>query len=157
MVATTADSAVAYPGTPPAELLGRVRRHLGYLARLLDARKTFDEHRRLLVAGGWLSLLAATSAPSQSRLLLDSMAPSETVRTLRFSLYGHFCFTLRGFGIVPDPVQAAGLLGLRRCRQRVPSCLTLTRALQTGHTPVSGAGFPYKYGCLMLICLPNRG
>jgi hypothetical protein len=54
--------AVAYPGTPPAELLGRVRRHLGYVAGLLDARKTLDEHRRLLVAGGWLSLLAATCA-----------------------------------------------------------------------------------------------
>ena len=54
--------AVAYPGTPPAELLGRVRRHLGYVARLLDARKTLDEHRRLLVTGGWLSLLAATCA-----------------------------------------------------------------------------------------------
>jgi transcriptional regulator with XRE-family HTH domain len=54
--------AVAYPGTPPAELLGRVRQHLGYVARLLDARKTLDEHKRLLVAGGWLSLLAATCA-----------------------------------------------------------------------------------------------
>jgi len=54
--------AVAYPGTPPAELLGRVRRHLGYVARLLDARMTLAEHRRLLVAGGWLSLLAATCA-----------------------------------------------------------------------------------------------
>lgn len=101
MVATTADSAVVYPGTPHAELLGRVRRHLGYLARLLDARKTLDEHRRLLVAGSWLSLLAATSAPSQCRLLWDSMAPAETVRTLRFSLYGHFCFTLRGLVLSP--------------------------------------------------------
>jgi transcriptional regulator with XRE-family HTH domain len=54
--------AIAYPGTPPAELLGRVRQHLGYVARLLDARKTLAEHRRLLVAGGWLSLLAATCA-----------------------------------------------------------------------------------------------
>jgi transcriptional regulator with XRE-family HTH domain len=54
--------AVAYPGTPPAELLSRVRRHLGYIAQLLDARKTLAEHRRLLVAGGWLSLLAATCA-----------------------------------------------------------------------------------------------
>jgi hypothetical protein len=54
--------AVAYPGTPPAELLGRVRQHLGYVGRLLDARKTLAEHRRLLVAGGWLSLLAATCA-----------------------------------------------------------------------------------------------
>ena len=54
--------AVAYPGTPPADLLARVRRHLGYVSQLLDARKTLDEHRRLLVAGGWLSLLAATCA-----------------------------------------------------------------------------------------------
>jgi transcriptional regulator with XRE-family HTH domain len=52
--------AVAYPGTPPGVLLARVRRHLGYVARLLDARKTLAEHRRLLAAGGWLSLLAAT-------------------------------------------------------------------------------------------------
>ncbi len=54
--------AVAYPGTPPAELLTRIRRHLGYVSGLLDARKTLTEHRRLLVTGGWLSLLAATSA-----------------------------------------------------------------------------------------------
>jgi hypothetical protein len=56
------DLAVAYPGTPPLELLGRIRRHLGYVTRLLDARMTLTEHRRLLVAGGWLSLLAATCA-----------------------------------------------------------------------------------------------
>ncbi|MEV7005718.1 hypothetical protein [Streptosporangium sp. NPDC051022] len=54
------DLAVAYQGTPPTELLDRVRRHLTYVARLLDARKTLVEHRRLLVVGGWLSLLAAT-------------------------------------------------------------------------------------------------
>ncbi|GIM99586.1 helix-turn-helix domain-containing protein [Planomonospora venezuelensis] len=54
------DLAVAYPGTPPAELLGRTCRYLAYVSRLLGARKTLAEHRRLLVAGGWLSLLAAT-------------------------------------------------------------------------------------------------
>ncbi|MGH3389290.1 MAG: hypothetical protein ACRDOO_10480 [Actinomadura sp.] len=54
------DLAVAYPGTPPADLLRRVRRHLSYVEQLLDARKTLAEHRRLLVVGGWLSLLAAT-------------------------------------------------------------------------------------------------
>ncbi len=53
--------ATAYPGTPPGELLGRVRGYLGYVGRLLDARSTLAEHRRLLVAGGWLSLLAATT------------------------------------------------------------------------------------------------
>ncbi|HEY1572016.1 MAG TPA: helix-turn-helix transcriptional regulator [Pseudonocardiaceae bacterium] len=52
--------AIAYTKTPPALLLGRVRRHLGYVNRLLDARKTLGEHRRLLVIGGWLSLLGAT-------------------------------------------------------------------------------------------------
>ncbi|WNV86946.1 helix-turn-helix domain-containing protein [Umezawaea sp. Da 62-37] len=52
--------AIAYPGTPPVDLLERVRRHLRYVNRLLDARKTLGEHRRLLVVGGWLSLLGAT-------------------------------------------------------------------------------------------------
>jgi tetratricopeptide (TPR) repeat protein len=52
--------AIAYPGTPPGALLRRVRAHLGYVTTLLDARKTLAEHRRLLVTGGWLSLLAAT-------------------------------------------------------------------------------------------------
>ncbi|GAA2119879.1 helix-turn-helix transcriptional regulator [Actinomadura alba] len=52
--------AIAYPGTPPAELLRRVRRTLSYVMQLLDGRKTLTEHRRLLVVGGWLSLLAAT-------------------------------------------------------------------------------------------------
>jgi transcriptional regulator with XRE-family HTH domain len=54
--------AIAYPGTPPALLLPRVRAHLGYVSTLLDARKTLAEHRRLLTVGSWLSLLAATSA-----------------------------------------------------------------------------------------------
>jgi transcriptional regulator with XRE-family HTH domain len=53
--------AVAYTKTPPVELLDRIRRHLGYVDRLLDARKTLSEHRRLLVVGGWLSLLGATA------------------------------------------------------------------------------------------------
>ncbi|MEV5708323.1 hypothetical protein [Actinoallomurus sp. NPDC052274] len=54
------DLAVAYPRTPPAELLERIRQHLAYVTRLLDARKTLTEHRGLLVVGGWLSLLEAT-------------------------------------------------------------------------------------------------
>ncbi|MET8861756.1 hypothetical protein ABZW11_02250 [Nonomuraea sp. NPDC004580] len=58
--ATVDDLAVAYHETPPHELLVRVRRHLDHVSRLLDAKKTLTEHRRLLVAGGWLSLLAGT-------------------------------------------------------------------------------------------------
>lgn len=54
------DLATAYPSTPPAVLIGRVRTYLSYTSRLLDARATLGQHRRLLVTGAWLSLLAAT-------------------------------------------------------------------------------------------------
>lgn len=54
------DLATAYPVTAPDQLLNRVRLHLGYVARLADARATLNERRRLLVGGGWLALLAAT-------------------------------------------------------------------------------------------------
>jgi hypothetical protein len=54
------DLATAYPRTAPGDLLARVRTHLGYTTRLLDGRATLAQRRRLLVSGGWLSLLAAT-------------------------------------------------------------------------------------------------
>lgn len=54
------DLAVAYTRVPPDQLVPRVRQHLGYVRRLLDGRTTLAQHRRLLVTGGWLSLLAAT-------------------------------------------------------------------------------------------------
>jgi transcriptional regulator with XRE-family HTH domain len=54
------DLATAYATTPPELLLPRVRRHIDYVARMMDVRKTLDQHRRRLVAGGWLSLLSAT-------------------------------------------------------------------------------------------------
>lgn len=57
---TFEELASAYPVTPPAELLERVRQHSAYVVHLLDARKTLSEHRRLLVVGGWLSLFGAT-------------------------------------------------------------------------------------------------
>lgn len=57
---TVDELASAYPRIPPAELLARVRRHLGYVSQLLDARMTLAARRRLIVVGGWLSLLAAT-------------------------------------------------------------------------------------------------
>lgn len=55
------DLAVAYPATAPPVLLARTRAHLGYVVGLLERRCTLAEHTRLLVAAGWLSLLAATS------------------------------------------------------------------------------------------------
>ncbi|WP_180214577.1 helix-turn-helix domain-containing protein [Phytohabitans suffuscus] len=54
------DIATKYSVTPPAELLRRARQYLSYVKTLVGARKTLDEHRRLLVVGAWLSLLAAT-------------------------------------------------------------------------------------------------
>jgi transcriptional regulator with XRE-family HTH domain len=54
------DLATAYPTTRPDALLPQVRQHLAYVGRLLGSKMTLDEHRRLLVCGGWLSLLAAT-------------------------------------------------------------------------------------------------
>ncbi len=54
------DLASSYATTHPAALLTRTRQHLRFVGQLLDGRKTLREHRRLLNAGGWLSLLAAT-------------------------------------------------------------------------------------------------
>jgi transcriptional regulator with XRE-family HTH domain len=52
--------AMSYATTPPVELLPKVRRHLRYVDQLLAGRMTLIQHRRLLIAGGWLSLLRAT-------------------------------------------------------------------------------------------------
>ncbi|WP_258907993.1 transcriptional regulator [Actinokineospora sp. UTMC 2448] len=52
--------AMAYPVSPPTELLIRVRQYLGYALSLMDGRATLAEHQRLITLGGWLSLLAAT-------------------------------------------------------------------------------------------------
>ncbi|MFG1951020.1 transcriptional regulator [Micromonospora sp. NPDC048830] len=52
--------AMAYARTPPQQLIVRVRQHLSYVRQLVDRRKTLRQHRRLLVVGGWLSLLGAT-------------------------------------------------------------------------------------------------
>lgn len=54
------DLACAYSTTAPRLLVERLRTHLAYVSRLLGGRMTLAEHRRLLVVGGWLSLLAAT-------------------------------------------------------------------------------------------------
>lgn len=54
------DMATAYHRTPPGSLLPRVQVHIAYLNGLFDGRATLAQRRRLLVSGGWLSLLAAT-------------------------------------------------------------------------------------------------
>jgi tetratricopeptide (TPR) repeat protein len=73
------DLAVDYSLTPPAVLLRRVRSYLAAVTRLIDARKTLGEHRRLLIVGGWLSLLGATV---QIDLKQDSSATAH-LRTAR--------------------------------------------------------------------------
>lgn len=54
------DLAIAYTTTPPADLVVKLRGYLQYVRQLLDGRMTLAEHRRLLVVGGWLSLLSGT-------------------------------------------------------------------------------------------------
>lgn len=70
------DLAIAYPRTPAAGLLPRVRSHLGYVTQLLDGRATLAQRRSLLVSGGWLSLLAAT-------VLIDMHQDAPAVAYLR--------------------------------------------------------------------------
>jgi transcriptional regulator with XRE-family HTH domain len=56
---TVARLRAAAAGTPPDELIPAVLAQLGYVGRLLERRPTLAQHRRLLVAAGWLSVLAA--------------------------------------------------------------------------------------------------
>ncbi|MEU6406098.1 helix-turn-helix transcriptional regulator [Streptomyces sp. NPDC046985] len=53
--------AMAYPKAKPEDLLRQVRKHSAYVEKLLAGRKTLSQHRRLLVVGGWFSLLGATA------------------------------------------------------------------------------------------------
>jgi tetratricopeptide (TPR) repeat protein len=48
-----------YPNTMPGLLAPRVQRKLRYVRQLLAGRLTLAEHRHLVVASGWLSLLLA--------------------------------------------------------------------------------------------------
>ncbi|WP_223244594.1 transcriptional regulator [Streptomyces sp. CBMA156] len=54
------DLAVKYPTAAPQDLLDQVRKYSSYVTGLMDAKKTLEEHRKLLVIGGWFSLLGAT-------------------------------------------------------------------------------------------------
>ena len=52
--------ATTYHTTAPAPLLPEVRKYLGYVLQLVDARMTLVQRRQLLTTGAWRSLLAAT-------------------------------------------------------------------------------------------------
>ena len=74
---------MAATGTPPEALIPAVRAQLGYAGRLLDGRPTLGQHRRLLVAAGWLSVLLA-------QLLFDAgdREAAEASRDAAFRLAG---------------------------------------------------------------------
>jgi len=48
-----------YPSTPPGLLLARVEGRLRQIRQYLDGKLTLDQHRHMLVAGGWLTTLLA--------------------------------------------------------------------------------------------------
>ncbi len=78
------DLACAYSGTPPVALLGDVRTHLRYVSRLVDGKATLAQKRRLLVVGGWFSLLAATLYTD-----LAQKGPARSSRDTAFELGAH--------------------------------------------------------------------
>jgi tetratricopeptide (TPR) repeat protein len=115
------DLATRYPVTPPNELLHAVRRHLSYVAHLVDARKTLSEHRRLLVAGGWLSLLAAT-LDIDLKHRRAARAHLRTAQTLALQA-GHaeihaWCFETKAWSVLTDG-DYAHALALSRAAQRI--------------------------------------
>lgn len=54
------DLARAYARTSPRDLLPWTRRYVRYCHRLLDARMTLGQQRRLMIVAGWFTLLSAT-------------------------------------------------------------------------------------------------
>ncbi|GGW15458.1 hypothetical protein GCM10018980_38500 [Streptomyces capoamus] len=106
--------AMAYPKAKPEALLRQVRKHSTYVGKLLDGRKTLSEHRRLLVVGGWLSLLGATV---HIDLMQDDAATArlETAATLAKEA-GHreieaWCYETEAWRVLTDGdyVQAVDL------------------------------------------------
>lgn len=106
--------AMAYPKAKPEDLLRQVRKHSAYVGKLLDGRKTLSQHRRLLVVGGWLSLLGATT---HIDLMQDDAATAllETAATLAREA-GHreieaWCYETEAWRLLTDGdyIQAVGL------------------------------------------------
>jgi transcriptional regulator with XRE-family HTH domain len=99
------DLAMAYPKADPEDLLRKVRKHSSYVVKLLDGKKTLSEHRRLLVIGGWLSLLGATV---HIDLMQDDAATArlETAATLAreagFSEIEAWCYETEAWRVLTD-------------------------------------------------------
>ncbi|MFL4904327.1 helix-turn-helix domain-containing protein [Streptomyces sp. MMS24-I2-30] len=97
--------AMAYPKAKPEDLLRQVCKHSTYVGKLLDGRMTLSQHRRLLVVGGWLSLLGATA---HIDLMQDDAATAllETAATLAREA-GHreieaWCYETEAWRVLTD-------------------------------------------------------
>ncbi|MEV5986906.1 helix-turn-helix transcriptional regulator [Streptomyces sp. NPDC052051] len=115
------DLAMAYPKANPEDLLRQVRKHSAYVGKLLDGRKTLSQHRRLLVVGGWLSLLGATA---HIDLMQDDAATAllETAATLAREA-GHreieaWCYETEAWRVLTDGDYAQAV-DLSRAAQEV--------------------------------------
>jgi tetratricopeptide (TPR) repeat protein len=115
-------------GTPPEALIPAVRAQLGYAGRLLEHRPTLSQHRRLLVAAGWLSLLLA-------QLLYDAgdREAAEASRDAAFRLAGQAGHA----ELAAWAVEALALWALADGRFR--DALELARAGQDLAPPASAA------------------
>ena len=118
----------AAAGTPPEALIPAVRAQLGYAGRLLERRPTLGQHRRLLAAAGWLSVLLA-------QLLYDAgdREAAEASRDAAFRLAGQAGHT----ELAAWAVEALALWAL--ADGRYPDALELARAGQDLAPPASAA------------------
>lgn len=131
------DLAMAYPVTPPVELLGRLRQHLAYVDTLFDGRMTLREQQRLIVVGGWLSLLAATVHVD----LGQSTAATARLRTAA-SLAQHaghdeiraWCFETEAWRVLTDGDYLQAVELSRAAQQLAPtgSSVAIQSAAQEG-------------------------
>jgi hypothetical protein len=71
----------SYSSGPPGEVRGEARRLLRHVTQLLGGRLTLQQRRQLLVAAGWLSLLA-----SALHFDVGDRAAAEATRELAFHL-----------------------------------------------------------------------
>src|SRR6266536_270474 len=82
-----------YSREPAGWLLPKVNDRLARVVRLLDERARLDEHRRLLVAAGWLETLRATLAVDLHDLVFDGS---------KLHFYAATCYAFLG---MPDPAE----------------------------------------------------
>jgi len=127
------DLALAYPRTPPADLLARVRGYLDYTSGLLDGRVTLGEHRRILVSAGWLSLLSATCLIDLRRFGAATAylrTAAQLSRDTGHAEIAAWCLETKAWQITSGEYRrAAELAGGRR---RSSTCSTIGESLRRG-------------------------